>query len=157
MLLMQLDNEKSMLLIQRILGQLLFYPPNIAGWPGGKTWIDSSSLMLRMRIPQLITDNDELNVRPKTDDDVMGGRTEMGEPNIDKPKRGYGKVGKPILADIEWKSYTNNFENIPRESLLSAVQSALLQTKPTFNGEVIKNMQTAVAEKILSKQPRSKL
>jgi uncharacterized protein (DUF1800 family) len=52
MLPMQADNEESLLLIQRILGQLLFYPPNVAGWPGGKAWIDSSSLMMRMRIPQ---------------------------------------------------------------------------------------------------------
>jgi uncharacterized protein (DUF1800 family) len=139
MLPMQVDNEESLLLIQRILGQLLFYPPNVAGWPGGKAWIDSSSLMMRMRIPQLLTDNDELNVRPKTDDDEMGGRTENGEPNTDKPKRGYGKVGKPIMADIEWQLYTKNFESIPRENLLTAVQSALLQTKPRFNTELIKN------------------
>jgi hypothetical protein len=69
----------------------------------------------------------------------MGGRTENGEPNTDKPKRGYGKVGKPIMADIEWQLYTKNFESIPRENLLTAVQSALLQTKPRFNTELIKN------------------
>ncbi|HMK02770.1 MAG TPA: DUF1800 domain-containing protein, partial [Ferruginibacter sp.] len=48
---MQMENDQAQLLFQRTLGQVLFYPPNVAGWPGGKTWIDSSSLMLRMRIP----------------------------------------------------------------------------------------------------------
>ncbi len=139
MLPMKLDNEEALLLIQRILGQMLFYPPNVAGWPGGKTWIDSSSLMMRMRIPQLISDNDELNVRPKTDDDVMGGRTEEGEPNVDKPKRGYGKVGKPIKADIEWTVFTKNFESVQRESLLPALQTTLLQVKPGFNADTIRN------------------
>ena len=139
MLPMELDNEESILLLQRILGQLLFYPPNVAGWPGGKAWIDSSSLMMRMRLPQLITDKDELNVRPKTDDDVMGGRTENGEANTDKPKRGYGKVGKPIMAEIEWQLYTKNFESIPREQLLVAMQSSLLQIKPGFSQALIKN------------------
>src|SRR3954468_24011627 len=71
MLPMKLENEEALLLLQRLLGQILFYPPNVAGWPGGKTWIDSSTLMMRMRIPQLINDRDEFNIKPKTDDDQM--------------------------------------------------------------------------------------
>lgn len=138
---MKLDNEESLLLIQRILGQLLFYPPNVAGWPGGRTWIDSSSLMMRMRIPQLINDNDQLNVRPKIDDDQMGGRTDDEEmtTNVDKNKRGYGKIGKPINADVDWEVYTKNFESIPRENLLAALESHLLQVKANYKSEVIKN------------------
>ena len=68
---MQLEHEEALTFLQRALGQILFYPPNVAGWPGGKTWIDSSSLMLRMRLPQLINDADELNVKIKDDDDQM--------------------------------------------------------------------------------------
>ncbi|HYM49530.1 MAG TPA: DUF1800 domain-containing protein [Candidatus Limnocylindrales bacterium] len=30
------------------MGQVLFYPPNVAGWPGGSTWINSSALMNRL-------------------------------------------------------------------------------------------------------------
>ena len=51
MLPMTLENENALLILQRVLGQMLFYPPNVAGWAGGKTWIDSSTLMMRMRIP----------------------------------------------------------------------------------------------------------
>jgi uncharacterized protein (DUF1800 family) len=32
-----------------LLGQMLLYPPNVAGWPSGKVWIDSSTLLLRCR------------------------------------------------------------------------------------------------------------
>lgn len=135
---MEIENEEALLLLQRILGQMLFYPPNVAGWPGGKAWIDSSTLMMRLRLPLLISDQDELNVRPKTDDDVMGGRTDEGEPNVNSAKKGYGKVGKPIKADVEWSAYLKNFESIPREQLLSAVQTALLQVPLRFNGDVIK-------------------
>lgn len=42
---LELKNPDSQLLVQRILGQVLFYPPNVAGWPGGQNWIDSSSLL----------------------------------------------------------------------------------------------------------------
>ena len=34
---MQLEKDASQLLFQRALGQILFYPPNVAGWPGGKS------------------------------------------------------------------------------------------------------------------------
>ena len=32
------------------IGPGIVYPPNVAGWPG-VNWIDSSSLMMRMRCP----------------------------------------------------------------------------------------------------------
>jgi uncharacterized protein (DUF1800 family) len=139
MLPMKLENEEALLLMQRILGQMLFYPPNVAGWPGGKSWIDSSTLMMRMRLPQLITDNDELNVKPKADDDQMMGRTDNGEPNVQKGKVAYGKAGKPIKADIEWNNYVKNFESIPREALLDHLNMTLLQLKPTVSADLIKN------------------
>src|SRR6266849_7669355 len=30
------------------MGQLLFYPPNVAGWPSGTSWINSSTLLTRL-------------------------------------------------------------------------------------------------------------
>lgn len=30
------------------MGQMLFYPPNVAGWPGGTSWINSSTLLNRI-------------------------------------------------------------------------------------------------------------
>lgn len=33
------------------LGQNLFYPPNVKGWPGNRAWIDTNTLMLRQNIP----------------------------------------------------------------------------------------------------------
>jgi len=30
------------------MGQVLFYPPNVAGWPGGSSWINSSTLLNRI-------------------------------------------------------------------------------------------------------------
>ncbi|TXF89803.1 DUF1800 domain-containing protein [Neolewinella aurantiaca] len=36
--------------LQFALGQVLFRPPNVAGWPGGRTWIDNSTLLLRLNL-----------------------------------------------------------------------------------------------------------
>jgi uncharacterized protein (DUF1800 family) len=30
------------------MGQVLFYPPNVAGWPAGTSWINSSTLLTRL-------------------------------------------------------------------------------------------------------------
>ena len=141
MLPMKLDNKEALLLLQRVLGQMLFYPPNVAGWPGGKSWIDSSTLMLRLRLPQLISDKDDFNIVPKNDDDQMMGRMDNEEMTIKKEKgnKGYGKLSKPIQADIEWSVYTKNFESIPRENLTKALTDVLFQTNTNLTMAAIKN------------------
>lgn len=128
---MQLENESIQLLFQRLLGQLLFYPPNVAGWPGGRNWIDSSSLMLRMRIPQLIYDNDELAMKPKDDDDQMMG---MKDARLKKTGK---KGGQIIAAAVDWELYIKKFEKVPREKLLGAISSTLIQTPNAINTAVL--------------------
>jgi uncharacterized protein (DUF1800 family) len=130
---MELNNNESLLIIQRVLGQMLFYPPNVAGWPGGKAWIDSSTLMLRLRLPQLLSDQDELNISPKTDDDQMMGNGEI------KAKNKMGKLGKSIEVNIDWSAYTNKFQSIPRENLATVLTETLFQVKTSLNGNALKN------------------
>jgi len=138
MLPMKFERDEVLLLIQRSLGQLLFYPPNVAGWPGGKNWIDSSTLMMRMRIPQMLDDKDEFNIKPKDDDDQMMGRIDKNE----DPKAGVmktmGRLNKPIQVNIDWKLYTKNYESVPRESLLDNITATLLQAKSRVSPELIK-------------------
>ena len=138
MLPMKLENDEALMLIQRVLGQLLFYPPNVAGWPGGRSWIDSSSLMMRMRIPQLINDEDEMNVRPKDDDDQMMGRNDPDEDPKGKATRKMGKANRPLNADVEWKLVVKNFESVPKEELGEAISKTLLQTKSSVGADLIK-------------------
>lgn len=37
------------------MGQVLFYPPNVAGWPGGTSWINGSTLMARINFGNAAT------------------------------------------------------------------------------------------------------
>ncbi len=136
---MQLENDQSQLLFQRALGQILFYPPNVAGWPGGKNWIDSSSLMLRLRIPQILSANDVINIMPKTDDDVQMGMME----NAAKKIRDTVKGG---TANIDWLSVNTIFEKVQRDKLLENITAMVLQTK----GQV----STAVLDKYVNTENR---
>ncbi len=57
-----LQDSQGYLLVQKVLGQTLFQPPNVAGWPLGKEWIDSSSLMARLQIPRAMFDSRALEI-----------------------------------------------------------------------------------------------
>ena len=127
---MQMENDQSQLLFQRALGQVLFYPPNVAGWPGGKNWIDSSSLMLRLRIPQILSANDAVDIRPKTDDDVQMGQMMEG---IRKMK----DAVKGGTATIDWAAVNSIFEKVQREKLLENIESTVLQTKNKLGNVIL--------------------
>ncbi|MCH5690232.1 hypothetical protein LWM68_42005 [Niabella sp. W65] len=74
----------------------------MAGWAGGRAWIDSSTLMMRLRIPQMFYDRDELNITPKQDDDVMMGRKTDGTAAVPvkstQQKKPYGAVDERLTG-----------------------------------------------------------
>jgi len=158
---MKLENEQVQLVLQRLLGQLLFYPPNVAGWPGGSAWIDSSTLMFRLRIPGLIYGSGTFSQRPKDDDDQMMGmkdREEMkaaggedrgerlatrsGERSAAAKGEGLtgrgGRGGQMIRANIDWSLYLKRFEKLPREQLLTAISGVTLQAQADLNEGLLK-------------------
>lgn len=64
-----IDYERPAVIMQfqRVLGQVLFHPPNVAGWPGGRNWIDSSSLMYRIKIPSTVLNGGVIDFTGKAD------------------------------------------------------------------------------------------
>jgi len=135
---MNIENEESLLIVQRLLGQLLFFPPNVAGWPGGANWIDSSTLMFRLRIPQIAYAADQFELKPKDDDDQLMGMREMGE-NMTNVK-GFGKIGggQMIRAQISWMTYLKNFDGIDRERLTAEISRRLFQVPATIDPVILK-------------------
>jgi len=134
MLPMQLEDERTQLLLENALGQILFYPPNVAGWPGGNAWIDSSTLMLRLRIPQLIKNDDTFYITEKTDDDVQMGM----EDNEKSYTKQLSKGGFRIAANINWSAYTQQFEHVNHEDLYNSIEAVVLQTnKGSINKNII--------------------
>jgi uncharacterized protein (DUF1800 family) len=51
---MDVGNKIALIGIQRQLGQILLNPPNVAGWPGGKNWIDNATLLTRLNLSSFI-------------------------------------------------------------------------------------------------------
>ena len=117
---MQLEKPENLIVYQKLLGQMLLYPPNVAGWPSGNSWIDSSTLMLRLQIPQIWSGLRPLELEAKTDDDV-----EMGLKNNQMRNKGF----KNPNIIIDWNLVESTFKN-------KSISDYLLQTKSS-NGKII--------------------
>ncbi|MCX6214790.1 DUF1800 domain-containing protein [Spirosoma sp.] len=107
------DQPQPQIFVQRTLGQLLFYPPNVAGWPGGKNWIDSSSLLFRMQLPSYVLKAADVLVRPKEDGDV----------NIQLLAR---KGNAKFRTTVDWADFEKTFANTPDARLTDALAVTLL-------------------------------
>lgn len=128
---MEIQNPAVQLILERLLGQVLFSPPNVAGWPGGKHWIDSSSLMLRMQVPRIISQSDAILSRPKDDDDVMMGMREQG---LIKNLKKINNPGAQLFqARILWDDYTKNFKDVSEDALYPVIRDFLLQRAVPLN------------------------
>ena len=124
MLPMKIENDDVLLIMQKLLGQLLFYPPNVAGWPGGKSWIDSSTLMMRLRLPQLIHDDGEIDIAAKPDDDQQ-----MGMQDNDFKKYKAAKNALKINASIDWSILQKTFAGFTQKNTYQTIEGLVLQTK----------------------------
>ena len=134
---MEMENQRIQILLQRAMGQVLFYPPNVAGWPGGRSWIDSSSLMIRLRIPQLIKDNDNFSIQTKDDDDQQMGMQENQQMN----PAAQNNSGFRIMANVDWEKYISGFKDVLNEKLFDTIHSLLLQTQnKSVNEKVVNEM-----------------
>lgn len=58
-------DEQVLLFLQRILGQILGHPPNVSGWKDGKPWIDSSTLIFRLKLADTIFNNADVEVEDR--------------------------------------------------------------------------------------------
>lgn len=131
-----LDNDDAQLLFEKVLGQILFYPPNVAGWPGGKNWIDSSTLMVRLQLPQVFSSKDSIDIKAKSDDDVNMGMNEERRIRLGK-RAAYSATGG--AATIDWNAVNKIFENTQRAQLSTAITDTLLQTSGRINSSLMAN------------------
>ncbi|UOG74411.1 DUF1800 domain-containing protein [Hymenobacter tibetensis] len=93
---LQLADSKPLIVFQKALGQTLFEPPNVAGWPGGRNWIDSSSLLYRLQLPSVLLRNAEFQVALKEDENDIA-------PQVSKSDRTFRQQVKATvqLAPIQ--------------------------------------------------------
>ncbi|WP_196894134.1 DUF1800 domain-containing protein [Aureivirga marina] len=98
------QNKNATFIIQKMLGQVLFLPPNVAGWPSGKKWIDSSSLTLRLKLPSILLNNGAIPFYEKGDD-------------VDNVVR-RGKGNRKLRAETNWEGFMEATSDFTQADLI---------------------------------------
>jgi uncharacterized protein (DUF1800 family) len=71
----RMANSTRFLAYMRMTGQEIFQPPNVAGWPIGKAWIDNSRLLVRLTMPQWIFQKKHPVIQPQNTFDAQDIQT----------------------------------------------------------------------------------
>jgi len=108
---MVFEKKRDLIIIQRLLGQMLLDPPNVAGWKGHKAWIDANTIMVRLRLPSLLLNNALISLEAYGD---FGDR--FREQFF---KRSKGKL--PFKTQSDWDSFLENFKSIETEDLAEII------------------------------------
>lgn len=114
---------------QKLLGQILFNPPNVAGWKGGKSWIDSSSLMMRMRLPGIFYYDKEFLAQAKVDGADLDSDFYAAQLAQERQNENYLKQAhQRVEAILHWEPYLSLFDAIPQEQLFDTIVSLHIHT-----------------------------
>lgn len=117
------QDDKMLMITQNLLGQQLFHPPNVAGWKGGKAWIDSSSLLLRMRMPLAMFGYMESDEQGKDDYEDMGMAEGSGKRAKLKAKQNKNK----FVCTANFTKLAAAYTETDTEKLSTAMLNSFLQ------------------------------
>ncbi len=110
---LKMDDQKSLLFIQKMLGQVLLNPPNVAGWSGGKNWIDNATLLFRLNFAGVIFQTTKLNLSAKPELE-------------DKAVR---KLRKKISGTMNLSPIMKQLKNMEEVAIYSTLKDWLIPTK----------------------------
>ncbi|MBT8261164.1 MAG: DUF1800 domain-containing protein, partial [Bacteroidia bacterium] len=104
---MTFGKKKALQYYQKSLGQILLFPPNVAGWKGGKSWIDSNTIVLRLRFASIFLNKTHIPVKRKGD---------FGDPL----SRFIGLSGEKLnlfKVKANWNTFESNFKKVETKNL----------------------------------------
>ncbi|WP_223032447.1 DUF1800 domain-containing protein [Hanstruepera marina] len=121
------ENPVELVKIQRLLGQPLLNPPNVSGWEGGKSWITSNTILLRLKTASLLLNNGLISVKEKGD-------------FYDRYSEAYKKrnKGRFFKASVNWEDFDKNyqkasFEDIKNQLILTNLNLEVEQVVDNLN------------------------
>ena len=108
---LKFERKKDILKIQKLLGQTLLNPPNVAGWKTDKGWIDANTIMVRLKLPSLVVNNGIISLKEH------GDFSDSFRTNYFK--RNKKKLPFKVLPD--WDSFHENFKSLKTEDLATYI------------------------------------
>lgn len=135
---LEFNEDRTAIELQKVLGQVLFFPPNVAGWKGGENWIDSASLLIRLNIPQYIINETAIMLQ--------------GKPSFEEDDKGNEKRYKGSVT-ASWKELLTYGNMQQEKNPFAKLVAQLIQCDPSsINPKMAEenNTQTDHAKRIIS-------
>jgi len=114
----KIEKKNHFLLIERLLGQVLLRPPNVAGWQIGRNWIDSNTIVTRLRLPSVLLNNAEIAYSEIGDEETM--ITNFTKRKLHKKAF--------IKVTTNWTSFEKNYKNKSNKELVKQVISSKINS-----------------------------
>ena len=103
----EFKNTKRLIYFEKALGQVLFNPPNVAGWKGGKSWIDSNTIVLRLKLPSVLLNNAYIS-KLKIQSEISDKERKAG---LKK------QASNKHQTIVNWNAFNANFKNVAIKDL----------------------------------------
>ena len=106
-------NLRPFVLTAALLGQNVFAPPNVKGWPGGEAWINTATLLGRKQLlDRLFRNEDRMEVTMRAMDDMAARMGEQGQ--MQGPPGKEGRMARQMersMDGIKWNlnAWTQRF------------------------------------------------
>ncbi len=114
------NDDRILVVLQRLLGQTLFMPPSVKGWDEGLAWIDTSSMFLRMKLASVILNSGAIDLETKDD----SPEEFMKMSTFDDREKG----SSFIRSKADWNYFSNQFPPNPSNEIISdfLIQSQMI-------------------------------
>ncbi|MEO1010407.1 MAG: DUF1800 domain-containing protein [Bacteroidota bacterium] len=116
---LQFKKENQIVFIQKMMGQHLLHPPNVAGWKGDRYWIDTNTLMFRLNLPAMLLNNAILELVEKG-----GFKDSFAEFYDDKKKK-----GRTLDVHKSWDIFERNYGHLGFQEFVDTLIPASVETK----------------------------
>lgn len=104
---LEFKKQKQLLNLQKVMGQVLLYPPNVAGWKQDKNWIDSNTLLFRIKLPSVLINNTVIRFEQKGE----------FEDSFDTYYARAKKAGSRIEIEKDWSIFDQNFRPLDYQKI----------------------------------------
>lgn len=118
----QFEKSKTFEFLQFNLGQKLLSPPNVAGWPGDKQWIDANTIMLRLKLVSKLAQQNAIEMfeEIKFEEEFEYFNTK--------------NQNKPVLltAQIDWQLFEHEFANTSNQTIANILLNTPLSPSAQY-------------------------
>ena len=107
---MEFEKPRELIYLQKLLGQHLLFPPNVAGWKGGRNWINPNTMMVRLNLPSVLLANGAIALDEK-------GEFEDDFQRFDRKRNKQRKL--KVIPD--WETFHSQQRNTTAQQLQKAL------------------------------------